>query len=611
MRTLELLSPAKDLECGIAAIDNGADAIYIGAEKFSARAAAGNSLTDIERLVRYAHQYGSKVYVTVNTIIYDEELENVRQLIKDLHDIGVDALIVQDLAILDMAKDTPCPPLHASTQMDIRTVEKVRWLYGLGFKRVVLARELTLEEIAEIHEAVPEMELEVFVHGALCVSYSGQCYASQYCFNRSANRGNCAQFCRLKFNLEDGNGNTLLANKYLLSLKDMNRLDRLSDLAKAGVASFKIEGRLKDANYVKNVTAAYSQQLTSLISRCPNDYKRASHGMSEYDFIPDLNKTFNRGFTSYFLDGRGEQIADFDTPKAKGEYVGNVKSISERYFIVSGIASFSNGDGLCFVNTHGILEGFRVNRVEGNKLFPHSMPEGLFVGAQLFRNNDENFQKNLASSQTKRKIAVAMRFAETDNGFMLTMTDETGREASDTIELKKDMARLPQCDNIKRQLLKLGNTVFCADDVEIQMSAEWFVPSAMLSDLRRRVCEQMLEMPLSTEKDETSVKTSEIQPFVHPKQKTYDYLANVSNALSAKYYVAPCSSFEVRQPHDKKLIMQCRHCILWSLGQCRKQKFSADTKRFDADDLYLALPDKRRFKLEFDCNNCRMNVFVE
>ena len=253
MRKLELLSPAKDLECGIAAIDNGADAVYIGAEKFSARAAAGNSLADIEKLVHHAHQYGCKVYVTVNTIIYDEELESTRELIRGLYDIGVDALIVQDLAILDMAKDIPCPPLHASTQMDICSVEKVQWLYGLGFKRVVLARELSLAEIAEIHEAVPDMELEVFVHGALCVSYSGQCYASQYCFNRSANRGNCAQFCRLKFNLEYGNGNILLADKYFLSLKDMNRLDRLYDLAKAGVVSFKIEGSVKSLSFADNL----------------------------------------------------------------------------------------------------------------------------------------------------------------------------------------------------------------------------------------------------------------------------------------------------------------------------------------------------------------------
>ncbi len=611
MRKLELLSPAKDLECGIAAIDNGADAVYIGAEKFSARAAAGNSLADIEKLVHHAHQYGCKVYVTVNTIIYDEELESTRELIRGLYDIGVDALIVQDLAILDMAKDIPCPPLHASTQMDICSVEKVQWLYGLGFKRVVLARELSLAEITEIHEAVPDMELEVFVHGALCVSYSGQCYASQYCFNRSANRGNCAQFCRLKFNLEYGNGNILLADKYFLSLKDMNRLDRLYDLAKAGVVSFKIEGRLKDANYVKNVTAAYSQQLTSLISRFPDDYTRASYGKCEYDFTPDLNKTFNRGFTSYFLDGRGEQIADFDTPKAKGEYVGNVKNICGRYFIVSGVSSFSNGDGLCFVNAHGILEGFRVNRVEGNRLFPHSMPEGLFVGAQLFRNNDENFQKILASAQTKRKIAVTMCFEETDKGFRLSMTDETGRTASKTMELKKDLARLPQHENIKRQLLKLGNTIFYSEDVEICMNAEWFVPSAMLSDLRRRVCDQMMEIPMSTMKNVASVKTFEIQKFVHPKQMSYDYLANVSNALSAKYYVAPYSSFEIRQPHGKKLIMQCRHCVLWSLGQCRKQKTSVSRKRLDAENLYLSLPDKRIFKLEFDCNNCRMNVFVE
>lgn len=387
MTPLELLAPAKNLACGMAAVDHGADAVYIGAQRFGARAAAGNSVDDIRQLCDYAHPYGVKVYVTVNTIIYDEELEATEQLIRQLDEIGVDAILVQDMSVLRMA--IPPLPLHASTQTDNRTAEKVRWLQQLGFKRVVLARELSVSEIAAIHQEVPDMPLEVFVHGALCVSYSGLCYASQYCFGRSANRGACAQFCRMKFDLLDADGKEIEHQRHLLSLKDMNQSDHLEELIEAGATSFKIEGRLKEVSYVKNVVAAYSQRLDAIIARNPDRYCRASKGHCTYSFVPNLNKTFNRGFTTYFLHGRQKDISSPDTPKAIGEYVGYVKEIRRDSFNVAGTASFANGDGLCFINGERELEGFRVNRAEGNRLYPHEMPRHLHAGMALYRNNDQ------------------------------------------------------------------------------------------------------------------------------------------------------------------------------------------------------------------------------
>ena len=372
MRALELLAPAKNLACGMAAIDHGADAVYIGAPHYGARAAAGNSIEDIQSLCNYAHQFGAKVYVTLNTIIYDEELEQLRQLVLLLKDIGVDAILVQDMSLLELCP--PTLPLHASTQTDNRTAEKVRWLQDIGFSRAVLARELSVEEIAAIHQSVPEMELEVFVHGALCVSYSGICYASQYCFQRSANRGECAQFCRMRFSLFDANGKEIEHERHLLSLKDMNQSDNLLELIEAGASSFKIEGRLKDVAYVKNVTAAYSEKLNEIIRRYPDKYCRASLGQCKYSFKPDLKRTFNRGYTSYFAHGRQSDIASFDTPKAIGEFVGTAKEIRHDSFNVAGVSSFTNGDGLCFFNDKKELVGFRINRAEGNRLYPKLPP---------------------------------------------------------------------------------------------------------------------------------------------------------------------------------------------------------------------------------------------
>ena len=417
MRTLELLAPAKNLEIGKAAIDHGADAVYIGAPRFGARAAVGNSVNDIRELCRYAHLFGGKVHVTVNTIVYDDELEDTLIMIRDLADAGVDALLLQDMGVaerclqMQVSGELPrLPVLHASTQCDTRSAEKVRWLQSVGFSRAVLARELSVEEIAAIHRAAPHVELEVFVHGALCVSYSGVCYASQHCFKRSANRGECAQFCRLRFDLLDSNGREIEHQRHLLSLKDMCRIDHLEALADAGACSFKIEGRLKDIDYVKNVVSAYSRRLDELVARRPEEYCRASRGRVEYHFEPNLKKTFNRGFTSYFLHGRQPDIASFDTPKAMGEYVGKVKEMRGNSFNVAGTAVFSNGDGLCFINANRELEGFRVNKAEGNRLYPLKMPHSLRPGMSLYRNNDVAFEKLMAGNTAERKIPLKLFF---------------------------------------------------------------------------------------------------------------------------------------------------------------------------------------------------------
>lgn len=606
-RTIELLAPARNLECGIEAINHGADAVYIGAEKFGARSEAGNSLDDIRKLVGYAHLFGCHIYVTVNTILFDDEIEATERLIRELYDAGVDALIVQDMSILKM--NIPPIALHASTQMDNRTPEKVRWLDKLGFSQVVLARELSKEEIKLIHTAVPNMPLEVFVHGALCVSYSGQCYASQYCFGRSANRGECAQFCRLKFDLEDSDGNVLIRDRHLLSLKDMNQLDRLEDIILAGASSLKIEGRLKDVTYVKNVTAAYSEKLNEIIRRHP-DLQRASHGRVKYAFTPSVEKSFNRSFTHYFLDGYADSVYSFDTPKSKGEYVGEVKEVRGNSFTVSGVARFVNGDGLCFIDDYHVLQGFRVNRVENNRLFLLKMPSGLHRGLGLYRNSDHDFEQLLSKASAVRKLYLRMLFSEVADGYQLRAVCEDGTSAISTLSVEKQVARTPQIDNIRRQLLKLGNTPFECEHLDLTLSDERFIPSGMLADLRRDVVEQ-LTSTLSAK----SCPHVPLSPDVKLEKGFYDssytYLYNVSNQLSRNFYtqngVSTSPAFEI-QPPTHPMIMQCKYCLRHALGHCVK---NGETKAEWREPLYLRLPNQKRFRLDFDCKHCKMNIYGE
>lgn len=632
MRKLELLAPAKNLECGKAAIDHGADAVYIGAAKFGARASAGNSLDDIRELCLYAHQFGAKVYVTVNTIVYEDELEDTRTLLRALTEMRVDALLVQDMAVLELLpKDMkPLPALHASTQTDNRTAEKVAWLHGLGFERVVLARELSLAEIKTIHQTVPDVQLEGFVHGALCVSYSGVCYASQYCFQRSANRGACAQFCRMKFDLIDAQGREIEHQRHLLSLKDLCQIDHLEEMADAGICSFKIEGRLKDVEYVKNVVSAYSKRLNRIIEKRADDYRRASWGRVTYYFEPDLKKTFNRGYTDYFLHRRQPYIYSPDTPKALGEYVGKVKEIRRDSFNVAGTASFANGDGLCFINDEHELEGFRINRAEGNRLFPLRMPDNLRPGAALYRNRDEAFGKLLKGKTAERKIPITLTLSVTDNGFALSATGQGIKPTCQVLEMDKQKAMKPQRDNILRQLGKLGDTPYLADVIEQEGQADvYFIPSSALATLRREVVQAIeLERPNEVETPSAHPSVSPTAPPARklsgtlawqPEYRKFTYLYNIANTLSKSFYQREglsnvADAYEVSQEADEGaerqnslLVMQCRHCLRYSLGHCVRRGGEQPTWK---EPLYLRLGDGRRFRLEFKCDECQMNIYA-
>lgn len=610
MKSLELLAPARDLECGKAAIDHGADAVYIGANRFGARAAAGNSVADIAELCRYAHRFRAKVYVTVNTIVYDTELEAMHNLIQELDKAGVDAVLAQDMAVLDMLKDYPSMAAHASTQTDNRTADKVEWLRSVGFSRAVLARELSVDEIAAIHKTVPDMELEVFVHGALCVSYSGLCYASQHCFNRSANRGECAQFCRLKFNLVDANGNELISDRHLLSLKDMNQSDNIERLAEAGATSFKIEGRLKDASYVKNVTAAYSQKLDELVRHYPDKYCRASLGRCTYTFEPNLNKTFNRGYTTYFIDGRQPNISSIDTPKAIGEYVGYVKEVRGGSFTVAGTAVFANGDGLCFMDGERQLEGFRVNRVENNRLFPLRMPSGLCRGVHLYRNNDMAFERLLARQSAERKIAIGMKLVAIDDGFELTVEVPNGDIVKVSVDAEHQTAQKPQHDNIVRQLTKLGNTIYICGDVELAADFNYFIPSGVLSIMRRNAVQQLDAKGMGDRRVRKTCAEGENKPA--PDYDKAQYLYNVANGKAANFYAhhgkpTVDMAFEL-SPDSRGPLMQCRYCLRHAFGYCVKH---GGTKPLWREPLHLRLADGRSFRLEFDCSHCQMNIYAD
>lgn len=605
-RKIELLAPAKNLACGLAAVDHGADAVYIGAPRFGARAAAGNSTDDIARLVEYAHIYNVRVYVTVNTILRDEELKDTEQLIGELWRMNVDALIVQDMGILRL--DIPPIPLHASTQMDNRTPEKVRFLADEGFRQVVLARELSLHEIRRIHDACPQMPLEVFVHGALCVSYSGQCYASQACFGRSANRGECAQFCRLPFTLTDADGRVVVRDKHLLSLKDLNQSDRLEQLLDAGVSSLKIEGRLKDEAYVKNVTAAYRRKLDDILAR-RTEYVRASSGTCRYSFVPQLDKSFSRGFTHYFLEGRGEEVASFDTPKSQGEEMGKLKEQRSGWLSVAGVKPFHNGDGVCFIDGQGRLQGFRINRVEGNRLYPAGEVPRIKPHTTLFRNFDQDFERLLARKSAERKIRLHWTLSETDTGFALAAEDEDGCRAVLSFAYPKETARTPQTAHLRTQLSKLGNTPFEADgEPELLLTGEWFVPASVVADWRRLAVDRLLSVRRATYRREIAVRHPGKQPFM---QTTLTYLGNVMNAEARRFYldhgvrqVAP--AYEAQAVRGA-VLMFCRHCLRYSMGWCPVHQKGNSPYR---EPYYLQTSDGKRFRLSFDCKNCQMKVYA-
>ena len=601
-RKIELLAPAKNLETGIAAINHGADAVYIGAAQFGARRAAGNSTEDIAKLVEYAHLFGVKVYVTINTIIYDDEIAEVESLIAELYNAGVDALIVQDMSISGMK--IPPIPLHASTQMDNRTPEKAEYLSQLGFPRIVLARELSLAQIEEIHKRVPDTELEVFVHGALCVSYSGQCYASQHCFGRSANRGECAQFCRLPFNLVDSEGTVIAREKHLLSLKDMNRSNHIEAMLDAGVTSFKIEGRLKDVSYVKNITAYYRKKLDTVFAR-RSEYIRSSYGYTQPQFTPVPEKSFNRGFTDYMLTGDKGNMTSFDTPKSKGEYIGRVKFVSRNFFTVTG-GSFNNGDGACFVASDGKLCGFHINRVEGNRVFPQTMPR-VESGQELYRNYDCDFERELARPAQPRRIDITLTIADSPRGFILNAKSESGVECSIEQPFNKDVARSPQRENIITQLKKWGNTCFDVVNVDVQLEQEWFIPSSLLGEMRRVLCDELMRQHIANnQRNDMRLKKGIPYPA-----SSLTFLGNVSNKLAHNFYsehgvkeIAPAFELEAQ---ENATLMYCKHCIKKSMGWCNKDGEKHNYK----EPFYLVLGDGNRYRLLFDCKECMMKVVAE
>ena len=603
---IELLAPAKNLECGIEAIRHGADAVYIGAPKYGARAAAGNSLDDLRQLASFAHQYGARVYVTLNTIIYDDELAEVEALVWDLYRIGIDALIVQDMALLTM--NLPPIALHASTQTDNRTPEKVQFLHAAGFSQVVLARELSLEDIAAIHRAC-SVPLEAFVHGALCVSYSGQCYASQACFGRSANRGECAQFCRLPFTMVDADGRVIERDRHLLSLKDMNRSAHLEAMMDAGICSFKIEGRLKDVTYVKNVTAYYRQAIDKILARRP-EYKRASQGVSTYTFTPQLDKSFNRGFTDYYITGKRSDVTSFATPKSVGEPIGHIKEVGRGYITVSSPKSLHNGDGLCYIDESGLLQGFRVNKVEGTRLYLKEMPRTLRPRTPLFRNYDQEFERLLSRPSAERRIPVSMRLYEVPFGFALTLTDDCKHQATVTLTCEKEPARTEQRAGIEAQLSKLGGTILVAGHVDIDFTDNWFIPSSMVADMRRRAVEAYEHMSKSTwSNSQFANHKSKTTPTVSSPVGPLTYLANIANRRAQEFYqarstekVAP--AFELSAPKGATL-MFCRHCLRYAMGWCPRQGGAKSPFR---EPYTLVSADGRRFALSFDCKQCIMTV---
>lgn len=601
-RKIELLAPARNSEIGIEAIKHGADAVYIGAPAFSARAAAGNTIEDIKIVCDFAHLFGAKVYVALNTILNDKELSEAEKLIWKLYnEARADALIIQDMGILQL--DLPPIPLHASTQVDNRTVEKAKFLEEVGFSQIVLARELTISEISRISAEV-KVPLEAFVHGALCVCYSGQCYLSQALSGRSANKGACAQYCRLPYTLLDASGEEIIAKKHLLSMKDLNLSDSMEELLEAGVSSLKIEGRLKDVDYVKNTVAYYRKKLDAVLTKHP-EFIRASSGYSAYTFEPDLQKSFNRGFTDYFVHNRKSDIWSVDSPKSIGEPIGKVSDVTTRFFSIRSEKQISNGDGLCFFNPKKELEGIHINRVEGDRLYPLKMPE-LKKGIPIYRNYDHEFNKLLAKESAVRKIKTKITIGEISSGFSLYIIDEDDNSVTLNFDCEKELAKKDQQENIQYNLSKTGNTIFEVQGVNIVFSENWFIPASVISDWRRQLTDRLLSLRKINFKQDIK----KIKPTIHAfPAKEITYLGNVMNDRSRLFYAQHQSNviqlaFE-KEPQKNMPLMFTRHCIKYGMGWCPK---SQKAKSPYSEPFYLRY-NETYLRLEFDCKNCEMKVF--
>ncbi len=584
-RKIELLAPAKDAEIAIEAIRHGADAVYIGASSHGARVSATNTLDDLKKVVEFAHQFHAKVYSTVNTIIHDKELSHVERLITDLYKIGIDALIVQDMSVLRM--DLPPIQLHASTQCDTRTIEKARFLESVGFSQIVLARELTLGEIKGIADAV-NVPIETFVHGALCVSYSGRCHLSQSLFGRSANRGECAQPCRLPYTLSDANGKIIVRDKHLLSLKDFNASDRIADLLQAGVSSFKIEGRLKDIAYVKNITAYYRRLIDAQIEAAPHLYERASFGTSDIEFTPNPAKSFNRGFTHYFLDNRRPaDIASLHTPKSLGEKILDLSLLN-------------NGDGISYFNDNGEYDGCRVNKIENGRIFTTKGVLKLPKHTDIYRTSDNLWEQQMAKKTAVRRINVDISIDEKG----VSASDERGNKIRIALDVDKDIAQKPiQPEKI---FAKLGETIYHLHNFENILSSQTFIPASQLTGLRRQLIRQL--DTLNNLRYQYPQRGVEDKSVAYPL-RNLSYKENVSNRLADEFYrshnvsqIEPALELQVSKKGEKRVVMTCRHCILRELNMCKRQsqfKYKEPLQLSSSDNLLT---------LEFDCKNCEMKV---
>ncbi|WP_026730630.1 peptidase U32 family protein [Flavobacterium denitrificans] len=608
-KKIEILAPARDLIGGIAAINSGADAVYIGAPQFGARSNANNSIEDVAELVKYAHLFNAQVFVVINTILYDNELETCRAMIWELYDIGVDALIIQDMAIMEM--DLPPIVLHASTQANNRDADKIKFLKDAGIKRVVLARELNLHQIKTIYDHA-DVELEFFVTGALCVSFSGNCYMSVANGERSANRGSCAQNCRLPYNLIDGNGDTLIRNSHLLSIKDLDISDQIPNLIEAGIVSFKIEGRLKDVAYVKNNVSYLRQKLDSYLEGPGSDkYTKASSGKCTYTFDSALNRTFNRGYTDYFVNERHSSIGSWESPKSKGQYIGKlIRTVGGAYEIENG-ELLNNGDGLCFINENNEADGIYVNKAENGKVYPNVLKE-VKDGTFIYRNNDAAFIKIVEREDSAvRKLSTTLLLTETETGFELIATDEDGNVSTVNLEHPKEQTKTGESieENIKTQLAKTGFTPYTADEINIMFSQNWFLPISKINEMRRTVYDQLTEIRLANyvREEHQLVKTS------HPYPETkLDFMYNVSNKTARKFYERHGvteieKAFELQWDPGKSRVMTTKYCIKYELKKCPIHQ--KDIVGVKVKEPLVLKQGELEYKLKFNCKPCEMEIW--
>jgi putative protease len=606
-KKVEILAPAKNLVQGMAAINAGADAVYIGAPQFGARSNATNSIEDIEALVEYAHLFKAQVFVVVNTILYDYELDDCKKLIHELYAIGVDALIVQDMAVLEM--DLPPIVIHASTQANNRDPKHVKFLADAGMKRVVLARELNLDQIKDIHQAT-DVELEFFVSGALCVSFSGNCYMSIANGERSANRGSCAQNCRLPYNLVDGTGKTLIANSHLLSIKDLDLSDQLPNLIEAGVTSFKIEGRLKDMVYVKNNTSYLRKKLDAFLEN-NESYQKASSGRTFFNFDPEMDRSFNRGYTDYFVNKRTEKIGSWESPKSQGQYIGKLIETKANGYIIENYEKLNNGDGLYFINENNEPDGMQINIIVNNIVVPNTF-KSIAPGTVIYRNSDAEFIRLVERDDSAiRKIGVNLTFTETNDGFMLVAIDEDGHQSISSFESIKELAKNEESTipNIKKNLSKTGGTPFIIDNIDVEFSQNWFLPISKINEVRRVVLEQLIDIRIK----EYHREEFQIQKTDHPYPVSQlDFTYNVSNHMAKAFYKRHGvteieKAFELQWDPGKSRVMVTKYCVKYELGKCAR--FQRDTMGEKVVEPLTLTHGENAYKLKFNCKPCEMEIW--